>query len=92
MKSMNLPSAPIMDMHHPMTPMGPPMVPMKNMQNFPTLYVGDIDEQITEEALYLHFNRFGQIFSIRIMRDRYLQRRSRGFAFISFYNPKDGIK
>lgn len=59
------------------------------MENIGTLYIGDLDEQINEEMIYYHFIRYGPICTIKIMKDRYNQNRSRGFAFISFYNPKN---
>lgn len=54
-----------------------------------TLYIGDLEEQISEEFLYPYFSKFGPIFSLKIMRDRYL-RKSRGFGFITYYNFNDG--
>jgi hypothetical protein len=58
-------------------------------RNFPTLYVGDLDEAINEEMLYNFFINYGPIYSVRIMRD--LQnKKSRGFAYLSYYNLKDG--
>jgi len=57
-------------------------------RNFPTLYVGDLDEAINEEMLYNFFINYGPIYSVRIMRD--LQnKKSRGFAYLSYYNLKD---
>ena len=58
-------------------------------QNLSTLYVGDLEEQISEELLYPYFSRFGPIYSLNVMRDRTI-RKSRGFGFITFYNQKDG--
>ena len=54
-----------------------------------TLYIGDLEEQISEEFLYPYFSKFGLIYSLKIMRDRFL-RKSRGFGFITYYNLKDG--
>ena len=50
----------------------------------PSLYVGDLEEQITEELLYNFFSKFGHIYSLKIMRDIH-NKKSRGFAFIQFY-------
>jgi len=33
------------------------------------LYIGDLEEQITEEMLYSIFIKFGPIFSLRVMKD-----------------------
>ena len=80
----------------PMGPfMGPPQpfaAPFKpfQSQNQVTLYIGDLEEQITEELLYPYFSKFGPIYSLKVMRDRYL-RKSRGFGFLSYYYLKDGI-
>lgn len=46
-------------------PMGVPMVG----RTHPTLYVGDLDEAVTEEMLYNFFIKYGLIYSVRIMRD-----------------------
>lgn len=58
--------------------------------NLLTLYIGDLEEHISEEILYPYFLKFGHIFSLKVMRDKF-QRKSRGFAFITYYNIKDGI-
>jgi polyadenylate-binding protein len=64
----------------------PQPVPMQNLA--PALYVGDLDENIREEALYDLFSKFGQIYFIRLMRDPGTGR-SRGFAYVNFCNPRD---
>jgi len=38
--------------------------------------------------LYNYFIKYGPIFSVRVMRD-YTLKKSRGFAFVSYYNLKD---
>jgi len=38
--------------------------------------------------LYNFFIKYGPIYSVRIMRDSH-NKKSRGFAFLSFYNKKD---
>jgi len=53
-------------------------------KNYTTLYIGDLEDSITEEILYKFFNRFGSIFSIKVMRDSN-KKVSRGFAYVSFY-------
>jgi len=64
----------------------PPMPPMSNLA--PPLYVGDLDENVREEALYDLFSKFGQIYYIRLMKDTNTGR-SRGFAYVNFCNPRD---
>ena len=70
-------------------PFAAPFKPLPS-QNQVTLYIGDLEEQISEELLYPYFSKFGPIYSLKVMRDRYL-RKSRGFGFLSYYNQKDGI-
>jgi RNA recognition motif-containing protein len=48
-----------------------------------TLYIGDLDEQIDDNMLYVIFSKFGQITSLKISRD-YVTKRSKGFAFVAF--------
>ena len=55
-----------------------------------TLYIGDIDDQLNEGMLYQYFIKFGPIYSVRIMRDVYNQKKSRGFGYVTYYNAKDG--
>jgi len=57
-------------------------------KSYPTLYIGDLEEQITEEMLYNFFSKYGIIFSVKVMRNIH-NKRSRGFAFLSFYQSKD---
>jgi len=54
------------------------------------LYIGDLDEQINEEMLYLRFSQYGQIFTLKIAND--LNKKSRGFAFVTYYNKSDAEK
>jgi len=72
-------------MMQPFMSRGPP-APMSNLA--PPLYVGDLDENIREEALYDLFSKFGQIYFIRLMRDPGTGK-SRGFAYVNFCNFKD---
>lgn len=69
-----------------------PMTQQPPMQIAPrtatTLYIGDLDDQITEEMLYLRFSKYGQIFTLKIARD--VAKKSRGFAFVTFYQKSDG--
>ena len=56
---------------------------------YSTLYIGDLDEQVSEDMLYSVFLKYGQIFSLKIATD--LNKKSRGFAFITYLNKTDGI-
>lgn len=65
------------------------MQPAASTRNYSTLYIGDLEEQITEEMLYSVFIKFGPIFSLRVMKD-FHTKKSRGFGFVSYYNVVDG--
>jgi polyadenylate-binding protein len=74
----------------------PGTVPMNQFSFIPqpkalapvALYVGNLDDTITEEVLYNFFSTYGKIHFIRIMRDKQTGK-SRGYAFVSFENPRD---
>jgi RNA recognition motif-containing protein len=51
---------------------------------FPTLYVGDLEDQVTEGMLYNYFIKFGHIYSVRV-----IHKKSRGFGYVAFYNLRD---
>ena len=55
------------------------------------LYVGDLDPNVTEEILFNAFSRFGQIFSLKVMR-HIVTGASRGFAFINFMNVGQALR
>lgn len=65
-----------------------PIAPSQTARNYSTLYIGDLEEQITEEMLYSVFIKFGPIFSLRVMKD-FQTKKSRGFGFVSYYNLQD---
>ena len=84
------PSFPQMVPFMPPQPFVGSFKPLPQNQDLSTVYIGDLEEQISEELLYPYFSRFGgQIYSLKVMRDR-TTRKSRGFGFITFYNQKDG--
>ena len=60
-----------------------------NQNIAPALYVGDLDENITEAILAEHFSKYGPIFYIRIARDP-ATGKSKGFGYVNFFNPRDG--
>jgi len=55
------------------------------------LYIGDLDETVTEEILYASCVPFGRIKSIKIMKN-IITYKSRGFGFISFTKHEDAKK
>ena len=52
-----------------------------------TIFVGDLDPEITEEDLRHAFEPFGEIMKINLVTDTETNE-SRGFGFISFDNQK----
>ena len=61
----------------------------QNQNIVPALYIGDLDENVTEADLTEHFSKYGPIFYIRIARDPSTGI-SKGFGYVNFFNPRDG--
>lgn len=66
----------------------PPTVPAAKPMQIASIYIGDLDQTITEPQLVEYFKPFGTILNVRVCRDIITQR-SLGYGYVNYDNHDD---
>ncbi len=53
------------------------------------IYIGNLSNEVTEEDLNLAFETFGEVESVKIIKDKYTNR-SKGFGFVEMASKAEG--
>lgn len=74
-------------------PQVPPQAVNAGGNQFATtsLYVGDLEVNVTDSQLYDVFNHLGQVVSVRVCRDA-TTRLSLGYGYVNYANPQDAAR
>ncbi|GAA0140711.1 RNA metabolism protein [Lithospermum erythrorhizon] len=56
-----------------------------------SLYVGDLDQNVTDSQLYDLFNQVGQVVSVRVCRDL-TTRKSLGYGYVNYTSSQDALR
>ncbi|KAJ7951596.1 Polyadenylate-binding protein [Quillaja saponaria] len=70
---------------------GTAAVGVANQFETASLYVGDLDPNVTDAQLYDFFVQMGVVVSVRICRDLWT-RRSLGYGYVNYSNPQDAAR
>lgn len=68
---------------------GPGSQSASGLVDYSNIFIKNLDSDINSFYLEETFSQFGRVISARVMRDDH--QRSRGYGFVSFYTPEEGL-